>query len=378
EGDEMIRYLTAGESHGKGLIGIMEGFPSNLYFDIEFINNELSRRQKGYGRSNRMTIERDKIQIISGINNDYTTGNPISIKIDNKGVNIDLVEVTRPRPGHGDLAGTLKYNHKGGRNVLERASARETAMRVAIGSICKLLLKEFNINIYSHIIEIGNIKISDEIYLNIDKEELLKADESVIRILDKRAEKKIIKKIEKAKEEGDTLGGVIEVIGTNIPIGLGSYVNWDKKLDGRIAYSIMSIPGIKGIEFGLGFSTASRLGSQVHDEIYYGEEGYYRETNNAGGIEAGISNGEDIIFRAVMKPIPTLKKPLNTIDMETKEEALAQFERSDVCAVPSASIVAESMLAYVLANEMVSKFGGDSVEEMKMNFNNYMEGLKNR
>lgn len=374
----MIRYLTAGESHGEALIGIIEGFPSNIYFNKEFVNKELSRRQKGYGRSNRMTIEKDEIDIISGVNKDYTTGNPISVIIRNRGTNIDLAEITRPRPGHGDLAGALKYNQKGGRNVLERASARETAMRVAIGSICKLLLMEFNIHIFSHVIQLGDIQISREIYSDIKKEDLLKADESAVRVLDKNAEKKIIAEIEKAKEKGDTLGGIIEVIGINIPIGLGSYTNWDRKLDGKIAYSILSIPGIKGIEFGLGFSTASRLGSQVHDEIYYDGQGYYRKTNNAGGIEGGVSNGEDIIFRAVMKPIPTLKKPLKTVDMETKEQVLAQFERSDVCAVPSASIVAENIFAYVLANEMKLKFAGDSIEEMKINFNNYMESLKHR
>lgn len=374
----LIRYLTAGESHGKGLLGILEGIPSNLYMDMDFVNNELSRRQKGYGRSERMAIEKDEIIILSGVNKDYTTGNPISIIIGNKGTNIDLVEVTQPRPGHGDLAGALKYNHKGGRNVLERASARETAMRVAIGGICKLLLREFNIHIFSHIIQIGNIKISEKIYNNINKEDLLKTDRSIVRVLDKDAEKKILDEIDKAKEEGDTLGGIIEVIGTNIPVGLGSYTNWDRKLDGKIAFSIMSIPGIKGIEFGLGFSTASKLGSQVHDEIYHGKKGYYRKTNNAGGIEAGVSNGEDIVIRAIMKPIPTLKKPLKTVDMETKEETSAQFERSDVCAVPSASIVAENMLAYVLANEMVAKFGGDSFEEMKINFDNYLERLKKR
>lgn len=374
----MIRYLTAGESHGKGLIGIMEGLPSNLYFDIEFINNELGRRQKGYGRSNRMTIEKDEIQVISGVNKGYTTGNPISIIIDNKGVNIDLVEVTRPRPGHGDLPGALKYNLEGSRNVLERASARETAMRVALGSICKLFLREFDIYIYSHVIQIGDIKISEGICTKFSKEKMFRADESPVRVLDKEAERDIVAKIDKAKEEGDTIGGIFEVIGTNIPIGLGSYANWDRKLDGKIAYSIMSIPGIKGIEFGLGFHTSSRLGSQVHDEIYYDEKGYYRKTNNAGGIEGGVSNGENIIFRAVMKPIPTLKKPLKTVDMDTKKEALAQFERSDVCAVPSASIVAENIFAYVLANEMRIKFGGDSIEEIKINFQKYSENLKNR
>lgn len=375
----MIRFLTAGESHGEKLIGIIEGFPANLYLDIDFLNKELSRRQKGYGRSNRMDIERDEAIVISGINRGYTTGNPISIVIKNRGTNIDLVEVTRPRPGHGDLAGALKYNQKGGRNVLERASARETAMRVAIGGICKLLLKEFNIEIYSHIVQIGRIKVSEGLYKNIGRKELVNiVDESSVRVFDKDIEESIIKELDKAKKAGDTLGGVMEVIGTGIPIGLGSYVNWDRKLDGKIAQGIMSIPGIKGVEFGLGFETANRLGSKVHDEIYYKDSSYYRKTNNAGGIEGGVSNGEDIVFRAIMKPIPTLRKPLKTVDMETKEIALAQFERSDVCAVPSASIIAENILAYILANEIMIKFGGDSIEETKANYTNYREGLKSR
>lgn len=374
----MIRFLTAGESHGDALIGIIEGLPSNLFFDIDFINQELGRRQMGYGRSNRMAIERDEIKLLSGVNKNLTTGNPIAIMIKNRGKNVDLVEVTRPRPGHGDLAGTLKYNLEGGRNVLERASARETAMRVALGAICKLLLKEFHIKIYSHIVQIGEIKVSDEVYLNIKEEDLLRADESPVRVLDKDREGEILSAIDKAKEKGDTLGGILEVIGKNIPIGLGSYANWDRKIDGKIAYGIMSIPGIKGIEFGLGFKTASRPGSQVHDEIYHDGKRFFRKTNNAGGMEAGVTNGEDIVFRAVMKPIPTLRKALRTVDIRTKEGVVAQFERSDVCAVPAASIVAENILAYILANEMVLKFGGDSLEEMKENFKNYKEILENR
>ncbi len=374
----MFRFLTGGESHGEGLIGIIEGFPANMYFDIDYINQELGRRQKGYGRSNRMSIEKDEVLVLSGVNHKYTTGNPISIMIKNKGTNIDLVEITRPRPGHSDLAGALKYNQKGGRNVLERASARETAMRVAIGSICKLFLKEFNIIIYSHVIQIGDIKAVKNYYNRITKDDLIEADKSPVRVLDKKSEGLMIEKIEKAKENGDTLGGIIEVIGTSIPVGLGSYANWDRKLDGKIAQSILSIPGIKGIEFGLGFHTSNILGSEYHDEIFYGDNGYYRETNNAGGIEGGVSNGEDIVFRAVMKPIPTLKKPLKTIDMKTKETVFAQFERSDICAVPSASIVAESMFAYVLAGEMMLKLGGDSMEEIKANYKNYMTSLRDR
>ncbi|WMM24388.1 chorismate synthase [Tissierella sp. MB52-C2] len=374
----MIRFLTSGESHGDSLQGIIEGLPANLYFNIEYINHELKRRQKGYGRSERMAIEKDEIIVLSGINNCHTTGNPISIMIKNRGTNIELTEVMRPRPGHGDLAGTLKYNRKGGRSVLERASARETAMRVALGGICKLLLKTLNIEVYSHVIKIGEVEVPKENCVNINKEELLKADKSILRVLDSKTEKIMIEKINNIRKEGDTLGGVIEVIGMNVPVGLGSYTSWDRRLDGKIAYSIMSIPGIKGIEFGLGFNTSNKPGSKVHDEIYYDVNGYHRETNNAGGIEGGVSNGENIVFRAVMKPIPTLKKPLNTIDMETKEQAYAQFERSDVCAVPSASIVAENMLAYVLANEIMKKFGGDSIEELKFNFKSYIAGLKER
>lgn len=372
----MIRFLTGGESHGDYLLGIIEGFPAKVFLDLEFINTELRRRQLGYGRGQRMKIEKDEVQVISGVRNGYTTGNPISLILKNRGKNIEQVEIIKPRPGHGDLAGALKYNYQGGRNVLERASARETAMRVAIGSLCKLFIKRFNIGIYSHVVQIGKIKIK-ELYDNWSDEKLLKADESPVRVLDKETENLMMEEIEKAKKNGDTLGGVIEVVGKNIPVGLGSFANWDRKIDSKIAQSIMSIPGIKGIEFGLGFEMANRFGSQVHDEIYYGEEGFYRNTNNAGGVEAGVTNGEDIIFRIVMKPIPTLRKPLKTVDIKTKERAVAQFERSDVCAVPSASIVAESMLAYVLANELILKFGGDTIDEILSNYNSYMEIIKN-
>ena len=324
-----------------------------------------------------MQIENDEINILSGVNNAYTTGNPLGIMIKNKGTNIDLVEITKPRPGHGDLAGSLKYNHKGARNILERASARETAMKVAIGGICKLFLKEFNIQIYSHIIQIGNIKSNINYYNDLSIEDLKEVDKSPIRVLDKIQESKMIEEIEKAKAKGDTLGGIMEVIAIGIPIGLGSHAHWDRKLDGKIAWGILSIPGIKGIEFGLGFNGAEKMGSEYHDEIYY-DKTFYRNTNNAGGIEAGISNGEDIVFRAVMKPIPTLKKALKTVDLVTKEETVAQFERSDTIAVSSASIVAESVLAYVIMEEFLIKFGGDSMDEIKSNYKNYIDILEKR
>lgn len=374
----MIRFLTAGESHGESLVGIIDGIPANLYLDIDYINKDLKRRQMGFGRSARMQIESDEVNILSGVSKNFTTGSPITISIKNRGTNIELVEVTKPRPGHGDLAGALKYNQKGGRNILERASARETAMRVALGSICKLLLKEFNINIYSHVINIGGVNSDIDYYNGLEIRELTGVDQSSIRVIDKCSEKKMINKIQEAKEDGDTLGGIIEIIASNIPIGLGSHANWDTKLDGRLAAACISIQGIKGIEFGLGGIAASALGSKFHDEILYDDNRYKRRTNNAGGIEAGISNGEDIVIRAAMKPIPTLKRPLETVDMLTKEKAIAQFERSDTCAVPSASIVAESMVAYILADELIKKFGGDFLEEIKINYNNYLKYLESR
>lgn len=373
----MIRFLTGGESHGESLTGIIDGIPANLYLDIGYINNELKRRQMGFGRSVRMQIESDEVNILSGVINGFTTGSPIAIGVKNRGTNIELVEVTKPRPGHGDLVGALKYNQKGGRNILERASARETAIRVVLGSICKLFLREFNINIYSHVINIGGVDSNINYYNGLETEELMKADESSIRVIGKLSEEKIINKIKEAKEEGDTLGGIIEIIVKNTPVGLGSHTNWDTKLDGRLAAAIMGIQGIKGVEFGLGNISAFVLGSEFHDEIFYDAK-YRRKTNNAGGIEAGISNGEDIVIKATMKPIPTLRKPLETVDMMTKEKSIAQFERSDVCAVPSASIVCESMVAYIIADELVKKFGGDSLEEIKMNYNNYLKYLEGR
>lgn len=373
----MIRFLTAGESHGKELVGILEGIPANVEIDMDFINNELKRRQKGYGRSERMDMEKDEMDIISGINNGKTTGNPISFKIKNKGYLEVLEKIYRPRPGHGDLSGAIKYNQDNVRNVLERASARETAARVGTGSICKTLLKNLNIEIYSHVIQVGGIVSEKSIYEKGNIEDIKEADKSIVRVVDSLAEEKIVEKIKSAKKKGDTLGGTIELIAVNIPVGLGSYASWDSRLDGKIAQSIMSIPGIKAVEIGNGLEGGKSYGSQVHDEIYY-EEKYFRKTNNAGGIEAGVSNGEDIVVRCTMKPIPTLRQPLNSVDMTTKLVSLAQVERSDVLAVPSASIVAESMLAYTIAQEIMRKFGGDSIEELKRNYFNYIDGVSSR
>jgi len=374
----MIRFLTAGESHGQKLMGIVEGIPANLVFDEDYINSELKRRQLGFGRSERMKMGSDEIVLLSGVNKGLTTGNPISIEIGNRGYVKELDEIKRPRPGHGDLAGVLKYNQSDVRNILERASARETAMRVAIGSICKLFLKSFDIKIFSHVIEIGGIESYYTIYDGATTDELMRADESSVRVIQKNIEKNIVDKIKETIELGDTLGGTFEIVATNIPVGLGSHISWENRLDGKIAQSIMSIPGIKGVEIGKGFECGKLYGSEVHDEIFYDGARYIRKTNNAGGIEAGISNGENIVVRAAMKPIPTLKKPLKSINIDTKETSLAQVERADVCAVPSASIVGESMLAFTLAKEFLYKFGGDSIEEVKKNYESYMKYIFSR
>lgn len=383
----MLRFLTAGESHGKGLVGIIEGLPSNLKVDLNFINEELKRRQLGYGRGERMKIENDKVEIISGIRNGKTLGSPISFLIKNRDwenwkdkFNVFGEEskndkiVSRPRPGHVDLAGGIKYNHSDLRNVLERASARETAMRVAIGAIAKILLKEFGIEVFSHVTQIGSVMCSDK---PLNTEIYNKVNSSPLRMYDSKAEKEAIALIDETKANGDTLGGIFEVIVKNAPIGLGSHVNWDRKIDAKLAYSLMSLQAIKGVEVGLGFESASLTGSQVHDEIYFNDE-YYRKTNNAGGIEGGTTNGNDITVRAAMKPIASLTKPLKSVDMYTKEAIEAIKERSDVCAVPAAAVVGENIVSWVIANELLIKFGGDSMKEIKNNYNNYISYVKGR
>lgn len=382
----MLRYLTGGESHGQGLIGIIEGIPSNLNINIDYIDKELKRRQMGYGRGGRMKIEQDTVKILSGVRQGKTMGSPISLFIENKdwknwqdimsvdGDSIDSHIVTRPRPGHGDLVGAIKYNQKDIRNILERASARETAMRVAIGAIAKLLIKELGVRVYSHVIQIGKVRTpSNEIDIN----NMLDVDKSSLRVIDKKSEMKMIDEIDSARENGDTLGGIFEIIVEGAPIGLGSHVSWDRKLDGKIAQAIMSLQGIKAVEIGEGLKSAEIPGSQFHDEIFYSDK-YFRNSNNAGGIEAGISNGNRIVIRAAMKPIPSLSKPLKSIDMITKESFEAQKERADVCAVPSASIIGEAIIAWVIAEEIVIKFGGDSLEEMKNNYNSYLSYLVKR
>lgn len=379
-----MRYLTSGESHGKGLVGILEGVPAGLEISEEYINHQLKRRQRGYGRGGRMKIESDKVNIISGVRFGKTLGSPIALSIENKDwenwkekmsvtpFESEIEKITAPRPGHADFAGAIKYNFDDIRNVIERSSARETAIRVAIGSIVRKFLETFNIFIVSHIVQIKNVKAESDIK-KIDLKQINAiADESPVRCLDKKAEKNMINIIDEAKKKGDSVGGIAEIIAFGLPVGLGSYVHWDRRLDGRIAQALMAIPAIKGIEIGAGFKSASLFGSKMHDEIFYNEKfkdspsrGFHRKTNNAGGIEGGITNGEPIVIRIAMKPIPTLTIPLNTVDMFTKVPAKAFKERSDTCAVPAASVVAESVLALVLADAFLEKFGGDSVEEIR-------------
>lgn len=403
----MLRFYTAGESHGKGLLAVLDGLPAGINISSEHINYKLSRRQGGYGRGGRMRIEKDQAEIISGIRAGKTIGSPVGLIIYNRdwenwqeimsdvertaeagadSGNLIRIEkdgklrevervVTRPRPGHADLAAAMKYNSADIRNILERASARETAARVAVGAITDCLLEYFGIEIISHVIQIGEIKtsVSPDLSFKELKERIL---ESELNCFDGEKEKEMMAYIDRVKAEGDSLGGVIELRTTPLPVGLGTHTQWDRRLDGLIARAIMSIPAIKGVEIGPAFDNSGKKGSQVHDEIFYDEEiGFYRKTNRAGGLEGGVTNGEPIIIRAAMKPIPTLYKPLNSVDIRTRKPVKAGVERSDITAVPAAGIVAEAMLSFVLAQAILEKFGGDSIEEVMANYNSYT-GLK--
>lgn len=345
----MLRYLTAGESHGKALIAILEGMPAGLKLNIGKINSELKRRQQGFGRGKRMQIENDRVQILSGIKNNISLASPIALLIENKDSSIEkLHKVFCPRPGHADLAGLLKYGFTDLREVLERASARSTAASVGIGAICKLLLEEFKIKVSSKLLSIGGEN-------------------------DAQAMKE---KISRAINLKDSVGGIFEVVARNVPAGLGSYVQPDKRLDGRLAQEIISIPGIKSFEIGLGLGYAVSFGSEVHDAIYYKKgKGYLRPTNNAGGIEAGVSNGQEIILRACMKPISTLMRPLNSVNILTKKPAKANTERSDTCVVEAAGVVAEAVCAFVLAQAFLEKFGSDSLADIKLSYKNYLKRI---
>jgi chorismate synthase len=384
----MLRYLTAGESHGPRLTAVLEGIPAGLSLTEEHINLELARRQRGYGRGGRMGIERDLVRITSGVRGGYTLGSPITLDIANRdwenwkdimaiGPDMPPAEtVTQPRPGHADLAGGIKYGQRDLRNILERSSARETAARVAVGAVCKQLLHCFHIHIISHVVEIGGIRAGDS---GLTPRQIAEAaEESPVGCADESAAARMMEAIDQAKTKGDSLGGIFEVVVTNPPVGLGSYAHWDRKLDGRLAQALMSIQAIKGVEVGLGFEASRRFGSRVHDELFYdaARRRFYRKTNNAGGIEGGMSNGENIVLRAAMKPIPTLKKPLSSVDIVSKKPFPAARERADICAVPAAGVIGEAVVAYELARAICEKFGGDSVEEMKRNYTGYMEQVK--
>jgi len=373
-----LKYLTAGESHGKGLLGIIDGIPAGLEISESYISDQLHRRQQGHGRGGRMKIETDFAELYTGVRHGSSLGSPIGLILKNKDwknwtkkmsadpVEEEIRKVTLPRPGHADLTGVQKFDFDDIRNVLERSSARETAMRVALASVCRKLLKDVGIEIGSRVTQIHSIKDSTPIPEGISPEVLSEmADQSSVRCLEKKAEQKMIDVIDKAKSDGDSVGGVFEIIATGLPYGLGSHTQWNRKLQARIAESILSVNAFKGIEIGMGFDQAGEFGSNVHDEIGYDGEKYIRHSNNAGGIEGGMSNAQPIVIRAVMKPIPTLIKPLRSVDIQTKEEKLAHKERTDSCAVPAASIVAESMLCFVLADALLEKFGGDSMGQLK-------------
>ncbi|KJD41691.1 chorismate synthase [Paenibacillus polymyxa] len=385
-----LRYLTAGETHGPQLTAIVEGMPSNLKLDFEELNFQLHRRQKGYGRGRRMQIEKDTAKIAGGVRHGYTTGAPIALVVENNDwkhwqniMNIEPIEgsdeekrrVHRPRPGHADLNGGMKYNLKDLRNVLERSSARETAIRVACGGLARQLLAEFGIKVAGQVIRIGEIEAP---YRDLPIDELIAVTEaSSVRVTDPETEKKMEAYIDLIKQEGDSVGGVVECIVEGVPIGLGSHVQYDRKLDARIAQGVMSINAFKGVEIGIGFEAGALRGSQVHDEILYDEErGYHRRTNRLGGFEGGMTNGMPVVVRGVMKPIPTLYKPLQSVDIDTKEAFTAQVERSDACAVPAASVVMEHVVAWEIAKALLEKFGGDSIEEIRANIASYEQQLE--
>lgn len=386
-----MRYLTAGESHGPQLTLIVEGLPSQLPLSKEKVDDQLRRRQKGYGRGRRMQIESDEAQILSGVRFGKTTGAPVALAIENKDWKkwTDIMSVypddekatkrrvSRPRPGHADLNGAIKYNHRDMRDVLERSSARETAARTAAGAVGRQLLEYCGIRVAGHVVRIGSV--STRRLEGWSLEEIVeRSEQSPVRCLDSDAEKKMIQHIDEAKAEGDSLGGVVEVIVENVPVGLGSHVHWDRKLDARLAQAIVSINAFKGVEIGIGFEAGERRGSQVHDPILWSEEkGYHRASNRLGGFEGGMTTGEPIVLRGVMKPIPTLYKPLQSVDIDTKEPFAASIERSDNCAVPAACVVAENVVAWEVARSLLETFPADTAEDLLQGVNRRREEARN-
>lgn len=389
-----LHFTTAGESHGKALVAIVEGLPAGLPISAEAVDRDLARRMMGYGRGARMKIERDRIEWLSGVRAGETLGSPVAMLIANRDwknwEDVMAAEgepgelrrrrVSRPRPGHADLVGVLKYDRVDARDILERASARETTARVASGALARRLLEEFGVEVGSHVVSLGGIR-APEAPLPVPLNPA--ADASEVRVLDRSVEAEIIARIDQAKKAGDTLGGEVEVVARGLPVGLGSHVSWDRKLDGRLASMLMSIPAVKGVEIGMGFEAARRPGSQVHDPIEAGEPldargGFRRVTNNAGGLEGGMTTGEPLVVRVAMKPISTLMSPLPTVDLTSGQVAAAQSERSDVTAVPAMGVIAEALVAFVLADAMVEKFGGDSLSELRRNVEGYLAAAGRR
>ncbi len=385
----MIRYMTAGESHGKSVSAIIDGIPAGLKITPGYIDRQLARRQAGYGRGGRMDIEKDTVEITAGIRWGETIGSPVCLSVKNRDWDNcrDIMDIsgtsrdrekylTKPRPGHADLAGALKYNREDMRDILERASARETAARVAAGALARKLLEEFGVTVLSYTCRIGDISADIKDTDALDPETV---DSSPLRCPDSGAEAGMMKLIDRASEDGDTLGGVFTIVIRGVPVGLGSHTQWDMKLDARLAFALMSIQAIKGVGAGAGFGAAAMPGSEMHDTILYDPERsiFRRNSNNSGGFEGGITNGEDIILSAAMKPINSLRKPLESVDMKSKEKVLSEIVRSDVCAVPAAGIVGEAATALEVARALKEKFGGDSVGEMKRNYESYLEQLRN-
>jgi chorismate synthase len=382
----MLRFLTSGESHGKALVSVIEGYPSGVPVDVQYLNHELKRRMGGYGRGGRMKIESDEIEILSGVRHGYTLGSPIAASIQNrdwvnwKGImdshpnpeGADKRRLTRPRPGHADLVGALKYGFRDMRNVLERSSARETAARVAVGGFCKLLLKELDIQVYSHVISVKDVRVAQEQLATVSRESIDRIEATEMRCCDPGLDEAMKEAVDRAIEKGETIGGTFEVRVSGVPPGLGSYVHWDRRLDGRLAQAIMSINAIKAVEIGSGLDEGP-YGSEYHDEIFYDRDSsmFFRKTNRAGGVEGGMSNGEEIIARGMVKPIPTLRRPLMSVDFESKEAFQAQYERSDTCVVPAAAVVGEAMVAIAITQAVLEKFGGDSLQEIETNLKTF-------
>ena len=377
----MLRYWTAGESHGKAMIALVDGFPTGLKIDSNAINDELRRRQGGYGRGQRQKLETDQVDFLSGVWQETSLGSPIAMQIVNSDYKLErLKELPRPRPGHGDLSGSIKY-FSSIRGILERASARESCVRVAAGALAKQLLEAFGIKTIGYVLELGREKV-EPVKGTIEKQRELR-DQSELYTLDPQTDERLKAYVDETKKSGDTLGGIVEVRAEGLPFGLGTHAQWDRKLDGKLAQAVMAVQAIKGVEIGMGFESARLVGSEVHDPIQYDPKkssdntlGYVRPTNNAGGLEAGMTNGQPLVLRAAMKPISTLQKPLESIEMGTKEPSKASYERSDVCALSACSVIIENVVSFELAAALIDKFGGDSLEEMKKRWDLFHEMAK--